>query len=705
VRRSENKVILHKTLIQHGVRVHNSVTGPHVTFSSFFVAHCFSVTLFGFIRLKTSDSFCCLKAISPCDLAMADLSERKKRKRSVSSKLPPIMLQELQSAAMNYLRPHVTDAVADIEMLPAGSYVLISNAVDPDRPVEETRTGQTLKALAARGMSVFDWPLYGFQAHQEARHAYVAPLPVRKALEALLIELHVAERLRTCPLQFWVAGAFPRKIVQPWDLPTVAFTPHVSEVFRIIEGVHTTLSTKLHGVIPLENFTEAIKSAQVTPLQRVNNSCKTFDQAYNELTMGQKLFMVSSQRYRDKMQRDSAVRAVLKSKRSSSMRARWMIAKFREAMRKALLGNKVMKTLWQKQWFVDMKRAWYDDPVNRAMFRENGRQTLAKLRQRPEWVSKIAAIHSARLRGLWEKSRDVMLSVLKLGRQSFAQKLRDPEWYAAFVARKHDPVRFDVRVQAAALEKRGTAYNTRYEAGLVEALVRKMTEHFPEEGLFEFSWRLMTAYSYADTLLAKLSAGKPDDTELRILIQRIRTNAGLGAAVWDANVDVVVLKRMYESASGFTPATLAILNASPTRELAVMRALGIDRKKTSLGENAKQTYGIAEHGLKILTEEFPHIPASRKAHACAKGTGVEEIRALVARFEGKSDYAFESREVDGKPDGIFCKACQRAFRKTSMWAHSRGPKHMKAVQSMRAATGESMPSSELAVPPGVPCDL
>ena len=631
---------------------------------------------------------------------MADLSERKKRKRRVSSKLPLIMLQELQSAAIEYLRPHVTDAVAAMEMLPAGSYVLISNAVDPDRPVEETRTGQTLKALAARGMSVFDWPLYGFQAHQEARHAYVAPLPVRKALEALMIELHVADRLRALQLQFWVTGAFPRKMVQPWGLPTVAFTPHISEVFRIIEGVHTTLSTELHGVMPLENFTEAIKSAQVTPLQRTASSA-TFINMWKTASLATKLMAASSIRLK-KLHRNPVFKAKHSQRASSNMRARWMIAKFREAKRKALLGNKVMKTLWQKQWFVDMKRTWYDDPVNRAMFRENGRRTLAKLRQRPEYVSKIKAIHSARLKGLWENSRDVMSNMLKLGRQSFAQKLRDPEYYAAFVARKHDPVRFDVRVQA--VEKR-PAYKTRYEAGLVEALVRMMTEHFPEEGLFEFSWRLMTAYSYADTLLAKLCAGKPDDTELRILIQRIRNNVGLGVAVWEANVDVVVLKRMYESASGFTAATLTILNASPTRELAVMRALGIDRKKTSLGENAKQTYGIAEHGLKILTEEFPHISASRKAHACAKGTGVEEIRALVARFEGQSDYIFESREVEGEPDGLFCKACQRAFRKTSGWAHSRGVRHMKAVQSMRAAIGGSMSSLELPIPPGVLCDL
>lgn len=634
---------------------------------------------------------------------MADLSERKVRKRRVSSKLPPLLLQELQSAAMNYLRPHVTDAVAAIELLASGSFVLISNAVDPDRPDEETRTGQTLTALAAQGMSVFEWPLFGFQVHQEVRHAYVAPLPVRKALEALLIELNVADRLRKLPLQYWVMGVFPRKMVQPWGLQTVAFTPHLSEVFRNIDGVHTTLSTKLHGIMPLENFTDAIKSAQVTPLQRVNNSCKTFEQAYNQLTMGQKLFMVSSQRYREKMQKDSVMRTVLKSKRSSSMQARWMIAKYREAKRKALLGNKVMQTLWQKQWFVDMKRAWYDDPVSRAMFRENGRRTLAKLRQRPEYVSKITAIHSARLSGLWEKSRDVMLGVSKLGKQAFLEKLRDPEWYAAFVARKHDPVRFDVRVQAAAaaLEQRRGVCKSRYDAGLVEALVRMMTEYFPEEGLFEFSWRLMTAYSYAETLLVKLSAGKSEDAELQIMIQRIRNNVGLGVAVWEANVDVVVLKRMYESASGFTPAKLAILNASPTREKDVMHALGINRKKTSLGENAKQKYGIAEHGLKILTEEFPHIPASRKAHACSGGPGIDNIRDLVARFEGKPDetgdgFAYESREVEGKPDGLFCKACQKDILKAYRPQHSKGVNHMKAVQSMRMAIGGSMPSLELA---------
>ena len=632
---------------------------------------------------------------------MAELSERKTRKRRVFSKLPPLMLQELQSAAMNYLRPHVTDAVAAIEMLASRSFVLISNAVDPDRPIEETRTGQTLTALAAQGMSVFDWPLLGFQVHQEVRHAYVAPLPLKKALEALLIDLHVADRLRKLPLQYWVIGAFPRKTVQPWGLQTVAFTSHLSEVFRNIEGVYTTLSTSLHGVMPLENFTNAIKSAQVTPLQRKASSA-TFINMWKTASLATKLIAASSIRLK-KLHQDPVFKANHSERTSSNMQARWMIAKYREAKRKAQLGNKVMQTLWQKQWFVDMKRAWYDDPVSRAMFRENGRRTLSKLRQRPEYVSKIAAINSARLSSLWEKSRDVMLGVAHFGKQAFLEKLRDPEWYAAFVARKHEPVHFKAKVQAAAaaLEQRRGVCKSRYDAGLVEALVRMMTEHYSEEGLFEFSWRLMTAHSYAEALLVKLSACKPEDVELQIMIQRIRNNVGFGVAVWEANVDVVVLKRMYESASGFTPAKLAILNVSPTREMDVRHALGINRKKTSLGENVKQKYGIAEHGLKILTEEFPHVPASRKAHACAAGPGIDNIRDLVARFEGKLDevgdgFAYESHEVEGNPDGLFCKACQKDIPKSYRPQHSKGVNHVKAVQSMRVAIRRSMPALELA---------
>lgn len=88
---------------------------------------------------------------------------------------------------------------------------------------------------------------------------------------------------------------------------------------------------------------------------------------------------------------------------------------------------------------------------------------------------------------------------------------------------------------------------------------------------------------------------------------------------------------------GHGHAKLAILNAKPTRELDVMHALGIQsRKKTSLGEDSDQKYGIDEHGLTILTDEFPEIPASRKAHACARGPGLDRIMSLVARFEGRT---------------------------------------------------------------------
>ena len=356
-----------------------------------------------------------------------------------------------------------------------------------------------------------------------------------------------------------------------------------------------------------------------------------------------------------------------------------------------MLGNRVMQTLWQKQWFIDMKRAWYDDPVNRAMFRENGRRTLAKLRLRPEYLTKISAIHSDRLKQLWASSRETMLGVASLGKQAFLQKLEDPAYYAAFIERKRAPALFNARVQLAleALEQRRGVCKSRYDAAFVEALVRTMAENFPQEGLVEFSWRLMTAQSYADTLLVKLRASKAADQDLLNLIQSIRVNVGYGSDVWKANLDVVMVKRMYESNSGFTPAKLAILNALPTRELDVMHALGTtSRKKTSFGGDANQQYGIAEHGLKILTEEFSDIPASRKAHACSSGPGTDSIRQLTARFEGKHDeagdgFAYETIVIDGRVKGYFCKACQKDIPKSYRIQHSNGVNHKKEITRLR----------------------
>jgi hypothetical protein len=185
-----------------------------------------------------------------------------------SPRLSADVLADLQSAAKEYLRPHMEDSLLGMEALPPNSYVLISNAIDPDRPVEDTRTGQTLAAFAAKGFQAFDWPLFGFQHHHRDRHAYKAPLPVRRALMTLLEELDVVNRLRSLRLKFWVMGQMPKHIVRPWGLDCAAFTPHISEIFRDIDTTHAILEETLPNFMALPDFTDAIKSSQVTPLQK-----------------------------------------------------------------------------------------------------------------------------------------------------------------------------------------------------------------------------------------------------------------------------------------------------------------------------------------------------------------------------------------------------------------------------------------------------
>ena len=610
-----------------------------------------------------------------------------------SQRLPANVLAELQSAAKEYLLPHLVDSIAGMESLPPNSYVLISNAIDPDRPVEETRTGQTLAALASKGFHAFEWPLFGFQVHLRVRHAYKAPLPVRRALMTLLRELNVANRLKSLRLKYWVMGKMPELIIRPWRLDCVAFTPHMSEIFRNIDKAHDILEDAFPHFMALPDFTDAVKSSQVTPLQKKAASA-TFLKMWKTPSLATKFIAASSVRLK-MLHKNPNFKEQHSKRASSNMKVRWMIEKYREAKRKAMLGNRVMQTLWQKQWFIDMKRVWYDDPVNRAMFRENGRRTLAKLRLRPEYLTKISAIHSDRLKHLWASSRETMLGVATLGKQAFLRKLEDPAYYAAFIERKREPVRFNARVQLAleALEQRRGVCKSRYDMAFVESLVRMVAENFPQEGLVEFSWRLMTAQSYADTLLVKLSASKAADQELQPLIQSLRVNVGYGIDEWKANLDVDMVKRMYESNSGFTPAKLAVLNALPTRELDVMHALGItSRKKTSFGGDANQQYGIAEHGLKILTDEFSDIPASRKAHACSSGPGIDTIRQLTARFEGGHDedgdwFVYESTVVDGKVKGYFCNACRKNIPKSYRIQHSNGVNHKKEVNRLRHDAG------------------
>lgn len=156
---------------------------------------------------------------------------------------------ELQKAAEEYLLEYHKDMLTRLERLPENTIVCFSNAIDPGRDVTETRTHQLLHELGKAGFIMEDYPVYGHQVHQTMRHAYVAPLPVRRALAKVLEALDAQKRLQTLNLKVIASGVAARRLVRQWQLKGVCEIPHWSEVYQDIDATYRSLSMLETGVL------------------------------------------------------------------------------------------------------------------------------------------------------------------------------------------------------------------------------------------------------------------------------------------------------------------------------------------------------------------------------------------------------------------------------------------------------------------------
>jgi hypothetical protein len=538
---------------------------------------------------------------------------------------------ELQATAEEYLRGHHAVLLERLEKLPVGSAVCFSNAIDPDREVSETRTGQFLQELHARGCQMEDYPLFGLQIHQDGRHVYVAPLPVKRALAKVLEELKAEERLRALSLKFLASGKPARLQVEAWRLPEARAIPHWSEVYKKIDAVYETLSSFLPGFMSKEVFEEAVKAAHVTPRMQVAAS-RTFSSMWTNFTFAQRLRLESSIRMK-RLHGDAAFKARGKVRKSLAMKAKWQDESFRQKKVLALRGNKIMQQLWQIESFRAMKRAWYDDPTTRAMMSANGTKVLAQLRQNPEYLAKIAQVHRERFKTLWGDKREQMLAIARAGKVAMADKLRDPAYHAQMVAHRNQPGRISELVEATreALQDRQYAHEGgKFPLDAVAKALDFTLSESPTAGLVEFSWNLRCGQeTYAKVLLVKLAVARPEE---RQKVEKVLANPGAGPLSWRENVDVAMVKRLFQLKAGFSIPNLVVLNPNPTSEAAVRDALGLQSVDARKGAEAGR--GISEEGVLALERNFAHLPAIRRAFvAAASSPSMQSVLDFCSRFE------------------------------------------------------------------------
>lgn len=594
---------------------------------------------------------------------------------------------ELQRSAEEYLLEYHIDMLARLERLPVHSVVCFSNAVDPDRDVGETRTGQLIDVLSKAGLAFEDYPIYGHQAHQEARHAHVPLLPVRRALRNVLTALRAGERLRALQLKWMVSGAIARRIVEPWQLPDVCTIPYWSEVYRDIASAHTSVARLLPDAISKEAFEAAVRATIVTPRMRAESSLRL-----------------------KALHQDADFRARSKVRKSLFLKHKWASdPNFRRRMSQLQKGNKNMAQLWQIESFRFMKRQWYDDPATRAMLSANGTKSLALLRQRPDYVAKIKELHAIRLKLVWARDRETMTKYCRLGVEAYAEKLADPEYHARMVAARNTPAKVADRVAVVAAASDGKAVLHTGKFGLdavAEALDYVLTQE-PSAGLVEFAWTVRSGQeTYAKRLLERLAASKP---EYLPKVQLLLGNPGAGPAVWAQNVDVGVVTKLHRMKAGFSIPNLVVLNSKPTSEAAVSRALGLDSKAGRKGADAER--GVSPEGVLALEREMTHIPVLRRAYVAATNSNtLQAVKDFCSRFEAAAragadmtarpaaaasssaspldDVAldnFREKRADGSSD---CTLCLCNIKSESWSKHEATKVHAKKVAVFKSEQGK-----------------
>ena len=557
------------------------------------------------------------------------------------------------------LRDIYSEYLERLHTLSDGDIILIGNAVDPDRPEIETRTGQLIPALAALGLILHDFPLFGIQKHiYEPRFAYV---PSSITLEEFILaeeEIGFIRTLQSRPgLVIVVMGQYPCRMLCDM-LPNAIYTPYMTIWFkkRFRRPIYDSiLNSQIGCEMPSwDLYSAAITKTIATPLGREQSS-QTLKRKWQDPLFRARALKRNSQNGRNtwlnataewkknkaiqsaevgasifkRKWQDPLFRARALKRNSQNGRNTWLNAtaewKKNKAIQSAEVGASIfkrkwreslefrtmhtqmnkakMKKLWNSESFRQSKRKWYDDPQTREMMRRNGSEQLKRLRANPDFIEKFHKLLSQRQKTLWSDPawRDKTRQAIK---ESWKKRRYDEVVYAAdkrksAIALQESRSRSSKDAASSVPSLGGSRLSCRGKNNLPEIMekIKKLYAANSSIALVEVSHSLCIKPDYILTIIKGVRQDPNiNDPSFLETIDKIEQNAGAGPRAWFAAANHENVKNLWSR--GLSVSKIALLMSSATRSTDIMNVLEF----SNMADLNKQHCKIKDK-LKDLTQE------------------------------------------------------------------------------------------------------
>ena len=538
------------------------------------------------------------------------------------------------------LREVYTRYLERLGLLVDGDVVLIGNATDPDRPDDETRTGQLIAAWAAIGFVFTEFPLFGVQRHiYSPRFSYTPTAEIIAEFLEAEEEVGFIESLQNKPgLVVVVMGQYPCRMLAEL-LPNALFVPHMTVWFwqRFRRPIYDALKVRAPSIPEWETYTGIITKTVATP-------------ATMRLWRGAKY---ADWRRRKALQSASVGSATFKRKWREDPSFREMHTRMNKAK---------MRKLWSSQAFRESKRRWYDAPETRAMMSRNGREQLRKLRADPVFMEKFLAFLSRRQKALWadpvwrEKTEDAI-------KKSWEKRRYDDVAYAntkSKCATASQSARSDA-VQNYS-QTRGDCAGKDDIIDIV-ATIRAAYGANPNVAMVEVAWKLCIKPDFLHQKLRGVRHDQREDVELLAMLDAIEGNSGAGPRVWRAAVDVKMARYLWDN--GLSAERIALLMLSPARSTDVMHALGFSsveemrRSRRSNDSSNKETVNkVMDEQICVLAATYTGVPADRLVRVCSQQAfSPATAKLLLAKIADARGEAPSAASSEGGAESSILENC------------------------------------------------
>jgi len=589
-----------------------------------------------------------------------------------------------------------------------GSLVFISNAVDPFRPVGDTRTGRMIlrlpEALPLAG-PLLELPLFGCQHHTlKPRFAFRPTTELLEEFVEAAEETGLIQALRARgDLIVVVMGRMPLLLLHK-QLPTAKFVPHMSEWHHpvVADIVFSKLSRAVPGFPTKEAFTELVKSCIATPASRKQASATmrglwtdpAFRGAATERNRANGRRVWTSQEFHEWRLRKRAQSAVVGAR---TLKRCWQDPAFRAKRSKVSRG--VMNALWAMPEFRQAKRLWYDSEETREMMRRNGSAVLRRLREQPAFLERsrrsaakrMAAIHAdpAKKARLAQQIKEGLEK--KRGTDSYWKRFAAiaTTWQAKREAKRatgalaggsSSSSGSTNAPQAEHLSCSGgdTTFHRKHDLESIALAVRQAP---PGTHPVDLAHSLCIPYSNIKQYwFSRLRKDPNSDAELLQALDSMEKAAG-DISRWKNNLDASRCARLWEL--GLSVQKISLLSEAPVFEPDVISSLGYRNSKEATRARSKFSGKAADEGeskpsgaqqkigpdvVGAIAKEFPTIPEARIVQVCCSALHGEQVGAtlsLIRKARGDSAaYAGEHRDggTSEPPAGLRVQTTSRVSK-------------------------------------------